>query len=363
VQAEAVPLILGGGDVMAAAETGSGKTAAFALPVLQVVHEALEARRRGGGGDGAAAPSAGPGGAPPAPAGCRLNAEDRDDVVAVSPDGLTCQARSESGWGGVRATLGARAGKAYFEATVSDEGLCRVGWAGRTSSLDIGTDKASFGYGGTGKKSHARRFEAYGEAYGLHDTLGCCLDADAGEVSFTKNGRPLGPAFAVPKALRGQPLFPAATLKNAQLEMNFGGAAFRHPPPPGFVGLAASPPEATARWQPPAPTSAADPLAARSPLAIILEPTHELAEQTHANVALFARHLGVRAALLTGGAPAAAQKAALREVPDIVVGTPGRVVQLIETGKLPVDAVQFFVLDEAGGLGPRRGGPLVHPRG
>lgn len=31
-----MPLILGGGDIMAAAETGSGKTGAFALPVLQV---------------------------------------------------------------------------------------------------------------------------------------------------------------------------------------------------------------------------------------------------------------------------------------------------------------------------------------
>ena len=36
VQDEAIPLILGGGDVMVAAETGSGKTGAFALPMLQV---------------------------------------------------------------------------------------------------------------------------------------------------------------------------------------------------------------------------------------------------------------------------------------------------------------------------------------
>ncbi len=36
-QQEAIPLILGGGDVMAAAETGSGKTGAFALPILQIV--------------------------------------------------------------------------------------------------------------------------------------------------------------------------------------------------------------------------------------------------------------------------------------------------------------------------------------
>jgi len=42
-----VPLILGGGDVLAAAETGSGKTGAFALPVLQIVHETLRARQQG----------------------------------------------------------------------------------------------------------------------------------------------------------------------------------------------------------------------------------------------------------------------------------------------------------------------------
>lgn len=36
-----MPLILGGGDVLAAAETGSGKTGAFALPMLQLAHEML----------------------------------------------------------------------------------------------------------------------------------------------------------------------------------------------------------------------------------------------------------------------------------------------------------------------------------
>ena len=35
-----MPLILGGGDILAAAETGSGKTGAFALPILQIVFEA-----------------------------------------------------------------------------------------------------------------------------------------------------------------------------------------------------------------------------------------------------------------------------------------------------------------------------------
>ena len=41
VQDEAIPLIVGGGDVMVASETGSGKTAAFGLPMIQCVHERL----------------------------------------------------------------------------------------------------------------------------------------------------------------------------------------------------------------------------------------------------------------------------------------------------------------------------------
>lgn len=41
IQSEAIPLILGGGDVLMAAETGSGKTGAFSLPILQIVWETI----------------------------------------------------------------------------------------------------------------------------------------------------------------------------------------------------------------------------------------------------------------------------------------------------------------------------------
>jgi len=56
IQAEAIPMILGGGDVLMAAETGSGKTGAFCLPILQTVYETLKdiqegkGRKTGGGG-------------------------------------------------------------------------------------------------------------------------------------------------------------------------------------------------------------------------------------------------------------------------------------------------------------------------
>jgi len=45
VQDESIPLILGGGDVMVAAETGSGKTGAFVLPAIQVRGRVVEGAR------------------------------------------------------------------------------------------------------------------------------------------------------------------------------------------------------------------------------------------------------------------------------------------------------------------------------
>ena len=55
------------------------------------------------------------------------------------------------------------AGKYYFEATVTDEGLCRVGWSTSKARLDLGTDREGFGFGGTGKKSNSKQFDSYGE--------------------------------------------------------------------------------------------------------------------------------------------------------------------------------------------------------
>lgn len=59
---------------------------------------------------------------PPCPC-CR--AVTNAQVVA----GLRCQARSQHSWQGGRTEVGVRGGRAYFEATVADEGLCRVGCA------------------------------------------------------------------------------------------------------------------------------------------------------------------------------------------------------------------------------------------
>ena len=79
-----------------------------------------------------------------------------------------CQTRDENQWHGCRSTKGViNKGKYYYEATVTDEGLCRIGWSTIDSALDLGTDRLGYGFGGTGKKSNNRQFDNYGEVFYL----------------------------------------------------------------------------------------------------------------------------------------------------------------------------------------------------
>jgi ATP-dependent RNA helicase DDX1 len=115
VQDETIPLILGGGDVMAASETGTGKTAAFCLPIIQCVHERLRDEHNKAGN------------LPTGPPDIRLSDSDRDATLNISTDGLSCTSNAEKIWGGARATHGIKAGKYYYEISVQGNGICRVG--------------------------------------------------------------------------------------------------------------------------------------------------------------------------------------------------------------------------------------------
>jgi len=172
VQDEAIPLILGGGDVMVAAETGSGKTGAFALPAIQICHETRRAAAAARAASQTTASTAAATLPAPTAAAITLNTNDRSPLMAVSADGLVCQCRQERDWGGVRATAGVVSGKFCFEAKVNDDGLCRFGWSSMAGSLDLGTDRNGFGFGATGKRSNAGKFEPYGEPF----TAGALMD-------------------------------------------------------------------------------------------------------------------------------------------------------------------------------------------
>ncbi|XP_076029050.1 ATP-dependent RNA helicase Ddx1-like isoform X1 [Oratosquilla oratoria] len=345
VQSEAIPLVLGGGDTLMAAETGSGKTGAFCLPILQIVWETLKDIQQGKSN--------------------KVNKEvsphwllsffDRDTGMAVTPDGLRCQSREPKAWQGVRCTKGVTGkGKYYYEATVSDEGLCRVGWSTRQAALDLGTCKWGFGFGGTGKKSNCRQFDDYGEAFGLHDVIGCYLDMEGMEMRYSKNGVDLGKAFSLRSDFKNATLFPSCVLKNAEMAFNFGAQPFKHPPKNGYIAVC----EATKECIVNSDVKGAGgdqkmKVINNAPQAIIIEPSRELAEQTLKQIQLFRKHLDnpvVKDLLIVGGVPVKDQISALNGGIDIVSGTPGRLEELINTGQLSLQGCRFFVLDEADGL-------------
>jgi superfamily II DNA/RNA helicase len=91
----------------------------------------------------------------------------------------------------------------------------------------------------------------------------------------------------------------------------------------------------------PAPTRPA------RPLALVLLPTRELAVQVHDVLAPLAQKLGLRAVAVYGGADIDRQVAKLRKGVDVVIATPGRLIDLGDRGEVAVDGLDTLVLDEA----------------
>ena len=93
-----------------------------------------------------------------------------------------------------------------------------------------------------------------------------------------------------------------------------------------------------------------DAVDAREPVvqALVLAPTRELALQSADAITDMAhRSRGLDVVAVYGGAPYGPQIGALRDGAQVVVGTPGRVIDLIEKGALVLEDVRYFVLDEA----------------
>mmetsp|Transcript_19650 Transcript_19650/g.28963 ORF Transcript_19650/g.28963 Transcript_19650/m.28963 type:complete len:465 (+) Transcript_19650:208-1602(+) len=88
-------------------------------------------------------------------------------------------------------------------------------------------------------------------------------------------------------------------------------------------------------------------LRGRKPSMVILCPTRELARQVHEEVAHVARPLGLFSAVFHGGVSYGPQASALRQGLDILVGTPGRVIDHLDRGNIDVSEVDIVVLDEA----------------
>jgi ATP-dependent RNA helicase RhlE len=96
------------------------------------------------------------------------------------------------------------------------------------------------------------------------------------------------------------------------------------------------------------PLANASPSPARHPIrALILTPTRELAIQVEESVKTYAKHTGLRSTVVFGGVDIKQQLPIVRAGIEILVATPGRLLDHIEQKSLNLGQVEIFVLDEA----------------
>nr|WP_316628814.1 DEAD/DEAH box helicase [uncultured Brevundimonas sp.] len=86
---------------------------------------------------------------------------------------------------------------------------------------------------------------------------------------------------------------------------------------------------------------------ARMPRAIVLAPTRELADQVAESFAKYAKGTKLSWVLLIGGVSMGDQVAALNKGVDVLIATPGRLLDLFERGKMLLTGVEIMVVDEA----------------
>lgn len=80
---------------------------------------------------------------------------------------------------------------------------------------------------------------------------------------------------------------------------------------------------------------------------LILTPTRELAIQIGESIAAYGRHLSIKHHVIFGGVSQHSQVNAVRNGVDILVATPGRLLDLMQQGHISLANIKFFVLDEA----------------
>jgi ATP-dependent RNA helicase DeaD len=114
-----------------------------------------------------------------------------------------------------------------------------------------------------------------------------------------------------------------------------------------LLGQAATGTGKTAAFALPLLNSLVPAAAGGGPVALVLVPTRELAEQVSQAVHRYGRDLGVRVLPVYGGQPIGRQLQALQRGVDVVVGTPGRVLDHINRATLKLGDVRTVVLDEA----------------
>eukprot|EP00249_Psilotum_nudum_P024720 c29275_g1_i2 orf=485-4546(+) len=178
-----------------------------------------------------------------------------DGVVIMDGTSLSGEMRLTKGslvvesqaiFSSIRANACVCKGKWMYEVILETAGIQQLGWATRSCSFTreegVGDSKDSYAYDGKRVRKWSESCQPYGQPWVPGDVIGCCIDLDAGQISFYRNGYFLGVAFdGVGSVMPKLPYYPAISLSQGErCELNFGARPFKYPIK-GFFAIQASP--------------------------------------------------------------------------------------------------------------------------
>jgi Kip1 ubiquitination-promoting complex protein 1 len=126
-------------------------------------------------------------------------------------------------------------GKWMYEVTLETSGVQQLGWATISSPFTdqkgVGDADDSYSFDGRRVTKWNNDPKPYGQPWAVGYVIGCCIDLDAGETSFYRNGVSLGVAFAgIHNIEPKKGYYPAISLSEGErCHLNFGSHPFRYP--------------------------------------------------------------------------------------------------------------------------------------
>ncbi|KAI4837765.1 ATP-dependent RNA helicase DDX1 [Plasmodium brasilianum] len=231
IQQESIPLILGGGDLCACAETGTGKTLSFIVSSLQIVHELLRnigtyeinsSDYNNGNKENIHHKS--------------LKEDDKNgnkeliirslnnsnSKVRIMEDTNECILLSTSNnsnyFEEIKVECEIVNGLYAFEVEILQRSFINIGFC---PSLVKETSRYNYTYCSNGCKYTNNRQENYGDFFSTNDIITCLINKNSNIIAFKKNGKFLGNAFKIFYKYNDIPFFPYVCGKYFHIKFHF----------------------------------------------------------------------------------------------------------------------------------------------
>ncbi|MGN0287629.1 MAG: DEAD/DEAH box helicase, partial [Atopobiaceae bacterium] len=337
VQAQAIPLVLAGKDVVASAQTGTGKTAAFALPVLQVIQPYSRAAREQAAQDTPASEAnsnESPNHDEPKPDAAGVDGQTTEETPTADQPNADSYNGDSNG--------NANAGQVLADMAPEDPHISVPMDAGDVAAPADAPAVAPAADSSVSASNGASAEDAPRKPRRRHHKKATALPVKDSDESAKPSKRAKGKKSA-------SKADDEADAKSAKRSASGGAKSdVKSDAKPKRKRRRKHAKKRQADGVAEQIASAVDPNAHPfGPFALVITPTRELAQQIDDVVSTVCEHTDQRAVIVMGGAKFDRQIRELQRGCDMLVATPGRLIDLMDHDHVDLSQVKVLVLDEA----------------